>query len=102
MAAKASLVSKVSKQIPILIDKSKPKLATFVRYAKVELIPPNPTEIPQIVAGFKNLVTGVRSGRWRQLSVSQAWLNTLITVEVVCWFFVGEVIGKRHLIGYDV
>ncbi len=32
----------------------------------------------------------------------EAWINTLVTAEVVCWFFVGECIGKRSLIGYNV
>jgi F-type H+-transporting ATPase subunit g len=77
-------------------------LRTFIRYAKVELIPPNPTEIPQIVQGFRNVIRSGLTMKWRQLSVREAWLNYLISIEVVCWFFVGEIIGKRHIIGYDV
>jgi F-type H+-transporting ATPase subunit g len=81
---------------------SKPKLRTFIRYAKVELIPPNPTEIPQVVQGFRNVIRSGLTMKWRQLSVREAWLNYLVSLEVICWFFVGEVIGKRHIIGYDV
>ena len=81
---------------------SKPKLKTFVRYARVELIPPNPTEIPQIIGGFKGLVVAAKNGHWKRLTVREAWLNTLVATEVICWFFVGECIGRRHLIGYDV
>ncbi|CAG2172202.1 unnamed protein product [Oppiella nova] len=102
MAAKPSLVAKISQQIPVLVERSKPKLRTFVRYARVELTPPNPTEIPQIIGSFTSLVRSARTGGWRQLTVREAWLNTLVTVEVLCWFFVGECIGRRHLIGYDV
>lgn len=54
------------------------------------------------MAGFGNLIRGARTGAWRKLTVKEAWLNTLVTVEVLCWFFVGEVIGKRHVRGYDV
>lgn len=31
-----------------------------------------------------------------------AWRNTLVTVEVLCWFFIGECIGKGTLVGYQV
>ena len=81
---------------------SKPKVATFVRYAKVELVPPKPTELGEVASGFGNVLRGFRTGAWRNLTVKEAWLNTLVTVEVLCWFFVGECIGKRSLIGYQV
>lgn len=81
---------------------AKPKLATFVKYAKVELIPPNPAEIPEIARGFRNLVRGTRSGAWRQLTMKEAAVNIGITVEIICWFFIGECIGKGGIIGYGV
>jgi F-type H+-transporting ATPase subunit g len=34
--------------------------------------------------------------------VKQAALNTLVAVEVGCWFYVGEIIGRASLIGYSV
>ena len=81
---------------------AKPKLREFNRFAKTELYPPTPADIPAIIRGFSDLVKGATSGRITKLTVKEAWLNTLITIEVMCWFFVGEVIGKRNLIGYDV
>ena len=73
-----------------------------LRYAKVEMVPPNPTEFGEVARGIKNIIVGAKTGRWRQLTVREAWLNTLITVEVICWFYVGECIGKRSLVGYQV
>jgi hypothetical protein len=32
----------------------------------------------------------------------EAWLNSLVTAEVVFWFFIGECIGKRSIAGYHV
>ena len=32
----------------------------------------------------------------------EAFINTVVAVEVGCWFFVGECIGKGTLIGYQV
>ena len=29
-------------------------------------------------------------------------MNTLVVLEVACWFFVGEVIGRGSLIGYQI
>lgn len=81
---------------------AKPKLREFNRFAKTELYPPSPADIPAIFSGFGSLVRGATTGAWRNATVKEAWLNTLITVEVICWFYVGEVIGKRHVRGYDV
>ena len=35
-------------------------------------------------------------------SLQEATLNTLVAVEVLCWFFVGECIGKGSLVAYQV
>lgn len=64
-----------------------------------ELAPPMPQELPQ---AFKDGYRLFFKSNWRDVTVKQAWLNLLITTEVVCWFFVGEVIGKGNLIGYQV
>ena len=40
---------------------------------------------------FKNLIF-----------IQEAWANTLVCAELVCLFFVGEVVGRGTLIGYDV
>ena len=32
----------------------------------------------------------------------EAAVNTLIGIEVACWFFVGECLGKRSLVGYNI
>ena len=74
----------------------------FFHYAKVELTPPMPQELPQVFRGFRNLIAGAKTGAWRNVTMREAWLNGLVTVEVLCWFFVGEIIGKGSLIGYSV
>lgn len=85
-----------------IIANAKPKFGVFLKYAKVELTPPTPGDFPAIKQGIGRLLTGARTGAWKQVSVKEAWLNTLITAEVFFWFYVGECIGKRHLVGYDV
>lgn len=84
------------------MTQAKPKFAKFMKYAVVELTPPSPTDLPAIKNGIVKLVSGAKTGAWKKLTVREAWLNTLITAEVCFWFFAGEVIGKRHLVGYKV
>lgn len=89
-------------RLPDLAKQAQPGLKTFVRYAKVELTPPTLGEMPKVSEGFQNLATSVKTGKWKTITVKEAWLNTLVTVEIACWFFVGEIIGKGGLIGYNI
>ncbi|RWS15769.1 ATP synthase subunit g: mitochondrial-like isoform X2 [Dinothrombium tinctorium] len=102
----SKLVQRVIKEAPVwgqqALVYSKPRLAKFVEYAKVELTPPKPTDIPAIAKGFANIARAAKSGSYRNMSMREAWLNTLVTIEVLCWFFVGECIGKGSIVAYKV
>merc|ERR1711976_110154 len=79
-----------------------PRLQKFWKYAAVELKPPTPAEFPAVSAGFSNLMKSAATGKYKQVTVKQAWVNTLVTIEIACWFFVGECIGKRSIVGYQI
>ena len=51
------------------VQESKPRLATFMKYAKVELAPPTPGDIPKAIGGLRTVLAGWRNGRWKQLTV---------------------------------
>uniref|UniRef100_A0A6G1S8K4 ATP synthase subunit g, mitochondrial n=1 Tax=Aceria tosichella TaxID=561515 RepID=A0A6G1S8K4_9ACAR len=76
------------------------KLALVAKYARTyapELAPPTPAQIPAAIRDLRRLFHD-----WPNWTVRETWLNTLVATEVVCWFFVGECIGKGTLIGYQV
>merc|ERR1739848_631140 len=79
-----------------------PQLKTAWRYVKVEFKPPTPAEIPAVSKGLGDVVASATTGKWKSLSVKEAWANTLVGCELVILFFVGEVVGRGTLIGYDV
>ncbi|XP_014097688.1 ATP synthase subunit g, mitochondrial [Bactrocera oleae] len=98
----ASIATKGSTLVNKLLVQARPQLETFLKYAKVELTPPTPADIPAIRQGIGRLINGARTGAYKNLTVKEAWLNTLVTAEVIFWFYIGECIGKRHLVGYKV
>ncbi|OXA56520.1 ATP synthase subunit g, mitochondrial [Folsomia candida] len=100
--AVSNLVSRAPEMAGLMLQNAKPKFAVFLKYAKVELAPPTPGDIPKALGGIRNTLSSFRTGRYKQLTVKEATLNTLVAAEVGFWFFVGECIGRRHLVGYKV
>ncbi|XP_040593536.1 ATP synthase subunit g, mitochondrial-like [Mesocricetus auratus] len=102
----AKFVRNFAEKAPALVSAavtySKPRLATFWYYAKVELVPPTPAELPAAIQSAKKIIQSGKTGSFKQLTVKEAMLNGLVTTEVWMWFYIGEIIGKRGIIGYDV
>ncbi|XP_059771649.1 ATP synthase subunit g, mitochondrial-like [Balaenoptera ricei] len=102
----AQFVRNLAEKAPVLVRTavtySKLRLATFWHYAKVELVPPTPAEIPTAIQSLKKIINSAQTGSFKQLTVKEALLNGLVATEVWMWFYVGEIIGNRGIIGYNV
>ncbi|XP_043851855.1 ATP synthase subunit g, mitochondrial [Dromiciops gliroides] len=102
----AQLIRNAIEKAPVLLNAaatySKPRLVTFWHYAKVELVPPSPTEIPRAIESLRKIITSARTGSFKNLTVKEALLNSLVATEVCMWFYVGEIIGKGGIVGYNV
>jgi len=61
-----------------------------------------PHELPDVVRGCSAFLRAARTRAWRNMTVKEVTVNTLVGVEVLMWFFAGECIGKGSLIGYQV
>ena len=76
--------------------------ADILGHTRVELTPPGLFQWPKISQGLAKVwETGV-TGRFMMKTTREAMQNTLVGLEIACWFFVGEMIGRRSIIGYKV
>uniref|UniRef100_A0A2K5KIJ1 ATP synthase subunit g, mitochondrial n=1 Tax=Cercocebus atys TaxID=9531 RepID=A0A2K5KIJ1_CERAT len=67
-----NLVEKTPALVNAVVTYSKPRLATFWYYAKVELVPPTPAEIPTAVQSLKKIVISAQTGSFKQLTVKES------------------------------
>lgn len=74
--------------------------ANHGKHIKAELIP-NPVAIMSgVPAAAANTVAFV-SGGFLKMSVRELVLTGAVAAEIFVWFSLGEILGKRKVIGYD-
>lgn len=85
-----------------LAKKAQPHATKFWNNAKVEMLPPKMSDWPAIKKSFMGLKDAALTGKFLDVTVKEACVNTLVAAEIAFWFYVGEMIGRRSLIGYNV
>merc|ERR1739848_548147 len=98
----AAIVTRASNKLIGLATYLRPKAQTFWAYARVELAPPSPAEIPQITKEASAIVKAARTAAYKKTTVKDAFRNFLVCAEVACWSFVGECVGRWQLCGYNI
>ncbi|XP_048006646.1 protein FAM50 homolog [Leguminivora glycinivorella] len=86
---------------------SKSELAAKMRVAKgyyrLEMAPPaSMGEMAKLKQEIGIVKDFIQKKGYNNLTVKQAWLLILVSIEVGLWFFLGETIGKFHIVGYKV
>ncbi|KAH3774944.1 ATP synthase subunit g, mitochondrial-like [Dreissena polymorpha] len=72
------------------------------RYVMAEMMPPSPGEFGQYVKELGQAVGKASSLSVKNMTFYEALITSCVATEVAMWFFIGEMIGKRSLIGYQV
>ncbi|TPX32215.1 hypothetical protein SmJEL517_g04626 [Synchytrium microbalum] len=52
--------------------------------------------------GYASFISAFQNGSWRNVTIKQAAGVAAKGVEVVGFFVVGEMIGRQHVVGYDI
>uniref|UniRef100_A0A8C2VYJ6 ATP synthase subunit g, mitochondrial n=1 Tax=Chinchilla lanigera TaxID=34839 RepID=A0A8C2VYJ6_CHILA len=71
----AQFLRNLEEKAPALVNAavtySKPRLATFWHYARVELVPLTPAEISAAIQSLKKIVSSAQTGSFKQFTVKE-------------------------------
>ena len=85
-----------------VITNSIPHMNTIWNCVKVELRPPTYSEILDAKELATQAYLKIYTRQYLQNTVGQVLQTTLVAIEVTMWFFVGEILGRKNVIGYKV
>uniref|UniRef100_A0A194AM49 Uncharacterized protein n=1 Tax=Pinctada fucata TaxID=50426 RepID=A0A194AM49_PINFU len=78
------------------------RLSILFKYAKVELRPPGPGDFPKAMSQLGEISKSVLTGKYKQLTSREVVVRGFTLLDIVICFFVGEIIGKGCISGYQV
>ncbi|KAJ0181060.1 hypothetical protein K1T71_003145 [Dendrolimus kikuchii] len=78
------------------------KLKVAKGYWTLEMAPPGADEMQRLQSDLALAKEFMKTGCYKFLTVKQAWLLFLVVIEVALWFYLGETIGKMHVVGYKI
>ncbi|CAI5453930.1 unnamed protein product [Caenorhabditis angaria] len=78
------------------------RLTVLKAVGRHELAPPRQADWPAIKAEWGKVQSFIQTGGYKNLTVKEGLVYTAVTLEIIFWFFVGEMIGRRYIFGYLV
>ncbi|CAI4232150.1 unnamed protein product [Auanema sp. JU1783] len=78
------------------------RFAILKAVARHELAPPKSADWPIIKAEWKKVTQYIAGKQYNTLSVREALVYSAVALEIVFWFFIGEMVGRRYIFGYLV
>jgi len=63
---------------------------------------PSPAALGEAQTGITNFIASFRNSSWRKVTLGQAGQLSLVGIQIVGFFTIGEMIGRRNVIGYDI
>ncbi|XP_026323853.1 ATP synthase subunit g, mitochondrial-like isoform X2 [Hyposmocoma kahamanoa] len=78
------------------------KMKVLKGFYNAEIRPPRHDEITKLFSDLALVREFIKTGSFRFLTVKQIWLLFLVSLEIYLWFYLGETVGKFHIVGYDV
>jgi F-type H+-transporting ATPase subunit g len=82
--------------------RAKPHLSWFWGHARVELAPPGLSQWPEIKQGLQKVYKTTITGKFVEKPMREILQNGLVGLEILGWFIIGEMIGRRSIIGYKI
>eukprot|EP00049_Salpingoeca_infusionum_P018081 m.355679 g.355679 ORF g.355679 m.355679 type:complete len:115 (+) comp17305_c0_seq1:283-627(+) len=80
----------------------KPVLRQAGGLALRELGPPGPGALSSVKADVSKMLKSAQGLKFLNVTVEQAVNKSVLAVEVACWFYIGEMLGRGSIIGYNV
>ena len=74
----------------------------LTKVVKRELAPPTTKDWPVIQRDFKAVMNAIEKQEYKNYTVAEALVYAAVLLEIIGFFFVGEIIGRRHMWGYIV
>ncbi|XP_053601180.1 ATP synthase subunit g, mitochondrial-like [Plodia interpunctella] len=78
------------------------KIKVLKGFYTLEMAPPTGNEMQKLQSDLALVKEFIKTGCYKFITVRQAWLLILVGTEIGLWFYLGETIGKMHLVGYKV
>jgi F-type H+-transporting ATPase subunit g len=71
-------------------------------YLREQMQPPRMSQWAEAKQQFRELLQTYSSGAYKQWTMKELFQRSLVAVEVAGFFIIGEMIGRRSIIGYNI